>query len=77
MTNPTFRRDNGTHPGSSAPEVVIDIVDSSPDYSAGELESMQARLTTLTQLVGALVGAMPAAQQVEFVGTNCYGWEAE
>lgn len=38
---------------------------------------MQARLTTLTRLVGALVETMPAAQQVEFVATNCYGWEAE
>lgn len=68
-----FQRD-GKPPHSAGDALTVEV-DDAPDYYAGELEAMRARVRKLTELLAAVLDTLPPEAQAKVLERAGNGWE--
>lgn len=68
-----FQRD-GRQVQSAGNALTVEV-DGAPDYYAGEIECMRARIRKLTELLAAVLDTLPAEAQAQVLERAGSGWE--
>ena len=55
--------------------VIVQVIDGAPDYYAGEIESMRAKLDKQTEIISALAGLLSEEAQVRLVKQIAPYWK--
>lgn len=69
-----FQRD-GKRPRPAGDALSAEVEDA-PDYYAGDLESLRARVRKLTELLAAVLDTLPPEAQAQVLERAGNGWEA-